>query len=301
VQKLSFTVAAEETLGLVGESGCGKSTAALALMRLVPKPGQIVGGSMRLNDVELTSLSETQMRARRGPELAMVFQDALTALDPRMPVGKQIVEPLQVHLHLSAAAARQRAVELLAQVGIPSPASRLKQYPHEFSGGMRQRAMIALALSCRPRLLLADEPTTALDVTMQNQILDLILDLRKQTGTAVILITHDVGIVAKACDRVVVMYAGREVEVGPTRALFTRPAHPYTRGLLESALVLEHDRNKSLQAIPGLPPELIHLPPGCVFAPRCSLRSERCIQEQPGMEPAAQSGHQVACWNWRLA
>lgn len=299
VHKLSFTVASDETVGIVGESGCGKSTAALAFMRLVPRPGRIVGGSILLNGVDLTQLSEAEMRALRGPEVAMVFQDALTALDPRMPVGNQIMEPLRIHLGLSAAAARTRATELLAEVGIPSPASRLKQYPHEFSGGMRQRAMIALALSCSPRLLLADEPTTALDVTMQNQILDLMLDLKRRTGTAVVLITHDVGVVAQVCDRVVVMYAGREVEVGPTEMVFTQPAHPYTRGLLESTLMLEGDRSTPLQAIPGLPPELIHLPPGCVFAPRCSQRSEQCTREQPDLKAAAHDQQQVACWNWR--
>ena len=298
VQKLSFHADKDETIGLVGESGCGKSTAALALMRLVPQPGKIVGGSVILNGKDILKLDEAQMRALRGPEVAMVFQDALTALDPRMPVGKQLMEPLQIHLHLSPRQARERAIELLAQVAIPSPSSRLKQYPHEFSGGMRQRAMIALAISCRPHVLLADEPTTALDVTMQIQILNLILELKHQTGTAVVLITHDVGIVANTCDRVVVMYAGHEVEFGKTQDVFTHPVHPYTRGLLESTLMLDGDRNKPLQVIPGLPPELINLPKGCVFYPRCKHHTEQCLQAQPELE-MAENEHMVACWNWR--
>ena len=298
VQKLSFHVNAGEIVGLVGELGCGKSTAALALMRLVPRPGKITGGNVRIGDKEITQLGENEMRAMRGPAVAMVFQDALTALDPRMTIGNQILEPLQIQLHMPPSQARARAIALLTQVGISSAASRLKQYPHEFSGGMRQRAMIALALSCSPRVLLADEPTTALDVTMQNQILNLIQDLKDQTGTAVVLITHDVGVVAKVCDRVVVMYAGREVEFGPTESVFTHPVHPYTRGLLELTLMLDGDRSKPLQAIPGLPPELINLPAGCVFYPRCKFRSDVCQERQPELETIERE-HLAACWNWR--
>lgn len=298
VQDLSFHVAPGEIVGLVGESGCGKSTAALALMRLVPKPGRIVGGSVLLNDRDILELSESEMRSLRGYEVAMVFQDALTALDPRMTVGRQIMEPLRIHLKLSPKAARERAADLLAQVGIPSPATRLDQYPHEFSGGMRQRVMIALALSCGPSLLIADEPTTALDVTTQNQILNLLVKLKDETGAAIVLITHDVGVVSKVCDRVVVMYAGREVEIGGTRDIFTAARHPYSRGLLESTLMLDGDRERPLEAIPGLPPELIDLPPGCVFYPRCKYRSDQCKTASPPLEPVA-NVHEAACWNWR--
>lgn len=298
VQDLSFHVSPGEIVGLVGESGCGKSTAALALMRLVPKPGRIVGGRILLNDRDILKLSESEMRSLRGHEVAMVFQDALTALDPRMTVGRQIMEPLQIHLNLSPKGARERATELLAQVGIPSPATRLDQFPHEFSGGMRQRVMIALALSCGPSLLIADEPTTALDVTTQNQILNLLVKLKDETGAAIVLITHDVGVVSNVCDRVVVMYAGREVEVGGTRDIFTAARHPYSRGLLESTLMLDGNRERSLEAIPGLPPELIDLPPGCVFYPRCKYRSEQCQTVSPPLEPVA-NAHEAACWNWR--
>jgi oligopeptide/dipeptide ABC transporter ATP-binding protein len=298
VQDLSFQAAPGEIVGLVGESGCGKSTAALALMRLVPKPGRIVGGSILLNSRDILTLSEAEMRSLRGREVAMVFQDALTALDPRMTVGRQIMEPLRIHLKLTPKAARERAAELLAQVGIPSPASRLNQFPHEFSGGMRQRVMIALALSCSPSLLIADEPTTALDVTTQNQILNLLVKLKDETGAAIVLITHDVGVVSNVCDRVVVMYAGREVEVGGTHAIFTGARHPYSRGLLESTLMLDGDRTRPLEAIPGLPPELIDLPPGCVFYPRCKYRSEQCKTAAPRLEPVAPA-HEAACWNWR--
>lgn len=298
VQDLSFHVSPGEIVGLVGESGCGKSTAALALMRLVPKPGRIVGGSILLNDRDILKLSESEMRSLRGHEVAMVFQDALTALDPRMTVGRQIMEPLQIHLKLSSKEARERATDLLAQVGIPSPSTRLDQFPHEFSGGMRQRVMIALALSCGPSLLIADEPTTALDVTTQNQILSLLVKLKDETGAAIVLITHDVGVVSNVCDRVVVMYAGREVEVGRTRDIFTAARHPYSRGLLESTLMLDGNRERPLEAIPGLPPELIDLPPGCVFYPRCKHRSAQCQTASPPLEPAA-NAHEVACWNWR--
>jgi oligopeptide transport system ATP-binding protein len=295
---LSMQAAPGEIIGLVGESGCGKSTAALSFMRLIPKPGKITAGEIRIEDQDILTLNAAAMRSLRGPSVAMIFQDALTALDPRMPVGKQICEPLQLHQRLPARAAKARAIELLASVGIPSPERRFSQYPHEFSGGMRQRAMIALAISCNPRLLLADEPTTALDVTVQRQILSLIARMRDETGAAIILITHDVGVVAEMCDQVIVMYAGRVVESGPTRKVFTSPTHPYTRGLLSSTLELARDRSLPLTAIPGLPPELIHLPPGCAFAPRCSRADSMCSQTRPELVAVA-PGHQVACWHWQ--
>jgi oligopeptide transport system ATP-binding protein len=295
---LTMQVAPGEIIGLVGESGCGKSTAALSFMRLLPKPGKITAGEIRIQGMDILKLSPTAMRSLRGPTVAMIFQDALTALDPRMPVGKQILEPLQIHQHLPARAAKARAIELLANVGIPSPEKRFSQYSYEFSGGMRQRVMIALAISCNPRLLLADEPTTALDVTVQRQILSLITRMSSETGAAVLLITHDVGIVAEMCSQVVVMYAGSAVEIGPTQTVFTAPAHPYTIGLLGSTLELTRNRSLPLNAIPGLPPELIHLPHGCVFAPRCPRAAAICQEARPVIE-SIDANRQVACWRWK--
>ena len=296
VDGLSLEVFAGELVGLVGESGCGKSTTALSIMRLLPKPGQIVGGQIILDGREIVELGEREMRTMRGPKVAMIFQDALAALDPTMKVGRQLMEPLQVHMQMSRSEAQGRAIRLLDRVGIPSPEERLGAYPHEFSGGMRQRVMIAIALSCEPKLLLADEPTTALDVTIQRQILDLMLRLRDETGAGLILITHDVGVVAEVCDRVVVMYAGREVESGETEDVFVRPRHPYTKGLLSSTLELSRDKSKRLQAIPGLPPDLIDLPPGCLFWPRCPRQTEICQQQTPILRSVGE-GHKVACWS----
>ncbi len=297
IDGLSLQVAPGEIVGLVGESGSGKSTAALALMRLIPKPGRITGGQILLEGQDILGLDANAMRALRGPGVAMVFQDALTALDPRMTVGRQIMEPLMIHLDLARQVARRRAIELLEEVGISSPETRIDQYPHELSGGMRQRVMIALALSCEPRLLVADEPTTALDVTVQRQILDLIMRMRDRNGTAVILITHDVGVVGEVCDRVNVMYAGRVVETGLVEDIFAKPKHPYTAGLLNSTIEPGSDRQQRLRAIPGLPPELTRLPAGCAFAPRCPHASQVCIEQRPMLTAAGES-RQSACWHW---
>lgn len=296
VDGLSFDVASGEMVGIVGESGCGKSTTALSIMRLLPVQGKIVSGQIIVDGQDIVSLSGSEMRGLRGPKVAMIFQDALAALDPTMKIGSQLMEPLQTHLHLSAYDARQCAIQLLGKVGIPAPEQRIDSYAHQFSGGMRQRVMIAIALSCNPKVLLADEPTTALDVTVQKQILELMLRLRDETGAGVVLITHDVGVVSETCDRVVVMYAGREVEIGPTEAVFTGPRHPYTRGLLNSTLDLGRDRSQALLAIPGLPPDLIELPPGCPFWPRCLQQTEECQHETPTLEGVGRE-HAAACWH----
>ncbi|GAC1356864.1 MAG: ABC transporter ATP-binding protein [Ktedonobacteraceae bacterium] len=300
VEDLSLQVARGEILGLVGESGCGKSTTALSIMHLLPGQGRISDGEVLLEGKDITHFNERQMRAVRGATVAMIFQDALAALDPTMHIGKQIMEPLQQHREISTTKARREAVRLLELVGISSPEQRMKQYIHEFSGGMRQRVMIAIALSCNPRLLLADEPTTALDVTVQRQILNLILHLRTLLEAGIILITHDIGVVGEVCDNVVVMYAGRDVEHGPTRSVFTQPRHPYTRGLLGSRLGTITDRTKPLYAIPGLPPSLLKLPPGCPFAPRCPKATDMCQRQMPLMEEVSPQ-HSVACWHWREA
>ncbi len=297
VDGLSFQVDAGEILGIVGESGCGKSTAALAMMRLLPKTSLITGGRILLDGRDLVALNKHEMRQLRGSQIAMIFQDALAALDPTMRVGKQIMEPLQLHLGMSKEQARTRALELLTTVGIPRPEQRFEQYSFEFSGGMRQRVMIAMALACHPRLLVADEPTTALDVTVQRQILSLLLQLRDSTRAGIILITHDVGVVSEVCDRVVVMYAGREVEQGVTEEVFTNPRHPYTQGLLGSTLGATADRSKHLKAIPGLPPSLIKLPPGCPFVPRCTKATEICRAKMPATTLITPS-HGVGCWHW---
>jgi oligopeptide transport system ATP-binding protein len=296
INGLSMDVAPGEIVGVVGESGSGKSTLALSIMRLLPNTGRVVSGQIVFGGQDIARLGNRQMRALRGRRIAMVFQDSLAALDPTMKIGKQIGEAITLHLDLSPADARKRAVELLDMVGIPGAARRMDDYPHQFSGGMRQRVMIATALSCDPTLLIADEPTTALDVTIQRQIIDLLLDMRQRTGIAIIMITHDVGVVAQMCDQVVVMYAGQKIESGPTETVFTRPRHPYTIGLLGSSLDLEHDRHERLKAIPGLPPDLTGLTIGCPFAPRCDRRLDTCLIQNPPLITVGVN-HVAACWN----
>jgi peptide/nickel transport system ATP-binding protein len=296
VDGISFSLAPGETLGIVGESGCGKSVTSLSIMRLVPNPpGKITAGEIRLEGRNLLDLPESDMRAVRGDDIAMIFQEPMTSLNPVQTVGDQIIEAVQLHRSLSAAAARARALEMLQLVKIPSPETRLDEYPHQLSGGMRQRVMIAMALACDPKLLIADEPTTALDVTIQAQILDLLRDLRERTGAAIMLITHDLGVVAEIAHRVIVMYAGRIVEEAPVGLLFADPQHPYTLGLLGSIPRLGSDGDERLTAIEGVVPNPYALPPGCRFSPRCPLADEKCRADQPTLREIV-PGHRAACW-----
>ncbi|HXW80552.1 MAG TPA: ABC transporter ATP-binding protein, partial [Acidimicrobiales bacterium] len=269
VGNVSFSIGAGETLGLVGESGCGKSMTGLSIMRLLPNGGHIVGGTIRLEGTDLVKLSEKHMRDIRGNEISIVFQDSASSLNPTMTIGNQIAEQIRRHTTLNKAEAMGRAVEVLGTVGFPYPSQRLNYYPHQLSGGQRQRVMIAIALSCDPKLLIADEPTTALDVTIQSQILGLLDDLKERLGMAVLLVTHDMGVVAGRSERVNVMYAGRIVETAPTKELFAHMRHPYTQALLGSIPRLTQDRAQRLYSIPGIPPDLTGPPPGCRFAPRC--------------------------------
>ena len=283
VDGVSFYLDRGELLGLVGESGCGKSMTALSVMRLIAPPGKIVNGEVLFDNKDLLKLSDAEMREMRGDDIAMIFQDPMTSLNPVFTVGEQIAEALRLHRKLSRKEARQATVEAMREVAIPDPARRLDDYPHQLSGGMRQRVMIAMALACNPRLLIADEPTTALDVTIQAQILELLNDLRKQRDLAVLLITHDLGVVAEVADRVAVMYTGRIVEESPVDELFARPKHPYTEGLLRSVPKLSSDevtRKQRLETIEGVVPSPTDLPPGCHFAPRCVHRMPRCTEER---------------------
>ncbi|MCI0547857.1 MAG: ABC transporter ATP-binding protein [Candidatus Rokubacteria bacterium] len=296
VDGVSWDVRPGETVALVGESGCGKSVSALSVMRLVAAPaGRIVQGAIRFKGRDLLTLSENEMRRIRGSEIAMIFQEPMTSLNPVLTIGRQLTEPLEVHLGLAIAPARTRAAELLAMVGIPDPERRLAQYPHQFSGGMRQRMMIAMALACNPALILADEPTTALDVTIQAQILELMKDLSRRLGAAMLIITHNLGVVARYADRVNVMYAGKIVERGTAAEIYRNPRHPYTLGLLRSVPRLDEPRKAKLVPIPGQPPDLTRLPTGCAFAPRCPYVIERCRAEVPPLEPL-EPGHVSACW-----
>jgi len=302
VDGVSYSVGAGETLGVVGESGCGKSVTSLSILRLIPNPpGKIVGGSVMFGDEDLTQVSEDRIRAIRGNEISMVFQEPMTSLNPMMTIGKQISEPLTRHMGLSKKAAADRAQEMLELVQIPDAKRWLNGYPHEMSGGMRQRVMIAMALACDPKVLIADEPTTALDVTIQAQILLLIRELQKKMGTAVVMITHDLGVIAEVADRVVVMYAGRKVEEASVSDLFARPRHPYTVGLMTAIPRLDRitngdGLNERLTEIPGVVPPLYNLPVGCAFADRCSHASDQCRSEKPQFEEKS-SGHWAACWH----
>ncbi len=297
VDDVSWDVREGETVALVGESGCGKSVSALSVMRLVAPPaGRIVGGEIWFRGKDLLRLSEEEMRRVRGREIAMVFQEPMTSLNPVLSVGRQLTEGVEIHLGAAPVRSRARAEELLHMVGIPDPARRLRQYPHQFSGGMRQRMMIAMALACEPPLVLADEPTTALDVTIQAQILELMKSLSRRLGVAMLIITHNLGVVARYADRVNVMYAGRIMEQGSARELYAHPRHPYTLGLLRSVPRLDAPRRARLDPIDGQPPDLARLPPGCAFAPRCAFRVERCLVERPVLRPAGDDGHVSACW-----
>src|SRR5499426_4077532 len=294
VEGLSYAVHPGEMVAIVGESGSGKSVSALAVMRLLPAgSARIPKGSIRFDGRELLALSDEEMRRIRGRDIAMIFQEPMTSLNPVLKIGLQIMEPLTIHLQMDGAAARARAIELLNLVGITDPESRLNQYPHQLSGGMRQRVMIAIGLACNPKLLIADEPTTALDVTIQAQILELMKDLSKRLGVSVIIITHNLGIVARYADRVNVMYAARIVESGTAERVFARPLHPYARGLLTAVPRLDRGRSAKLATIDGAPPNLLSPPSGCRFRPRCRFAIDKC-QEVPPLEPA-ESGHLVAC------
>jgi len=284
VENMSFTLNESETLGLVGESGCGKSVTSLSIMRLVGPPGKIVGGEILYKGEDVLDMNQDDLYKLRGGQIAMIFQDPMTSLNPVLPIGFQIAEAVKAHLKMDETAAMNRAAEMLDRVRIPEARRRLKDYPHQFSGGMRQRVMIAIALSCNPQILIADEPTTALDVTIQAQVLDLMKGLATEFRTATLLITHDLGVVAGTCDRVCVMYAGRVVETAPTASIFKTPAHPYTQALLAAVPRPEQQRGERLAAIGGQPPNLVNLPPGCTSAPRCRKAQPRCRQELPLLE-----------------
>jgi oligopeptide transport system ATP-binding protein len=296
VNGISFDIAPGETLGIVGESGCGKSVTSLAILGILARAGRVTSGRAMFQGRDLLQLRDEELRKVRGKEIAMIFQDPMTSLNPVLTIGRQIREALETHFKLDKDAANKRAAELLDQVGIPSPDLRLKDYPHQFSGGMRQRAMIAMALACEPRLLIADEPTTALDVTIQAQILDVLRRMVAERDTALIMITHDLGVVAGMCERVNVMYAGMFIETGEAEQLFARPRHPYTLGLLQSVPRLDAGRRQRLQPIEGAPRDMLTPPSACPFAPRCRFEVEQSRQEVPPLEEI-EPGHHVACFN----
>ncbi len=299
VNGVSYAMEEGEMLGVVGESGCGKSVHALSIMRLITDPpGKIESGEVIFSGRDLLKLSTTEIRSIRGAQIAMVFQDPMTSLNPVYTIGFQIMEALMLHQSMDQSQARLRAGELLTMVGIPAASQRLNDYPHQFSGGMRQRAMLAMALSCSPKLLIADEPTTALDVTIQAQITDLVKRLQRELGMAVMWITHDLGVVADLAHKINVMYAGYIVERGHVRDIFKRTRHPYTKGLLGSLPRLDEAPGTKLISIPGLPPDLILLPKGCPFAERCVYVVEKCVANMPPLEPTGETEHIVACWRW---
>jgi oligopeptide transport system ATP-binding protein len=296
VNGISYHVNSGETVAIVGESGSGKSVGVMSLIRLIPQPpGKIVDGEVLFDGVDLLKVKEEQLRAIRGNRIAMIFQDPMTSLNPVLTIGRQITEAIELHLHMNKEQARQRAVQLLEMVGIPGASARLDDYPHQFSGGMRQRVMIAMGLSCDPQLLIADEPTTALDVTIQAQIVDLVRRLQDELGMAIIWITHDLGVVAGMADRVLVMYSGFIVEEGNVNDIYANPRHPYTLGLLRSIPRLDLGRQKRLIPIDGLPPDLLEPPTHCPFAPRCSFVEEGCWQANPTLKEVT-PGHKAACW-----
>lgn len=298
VDNVSYTVHEGEIVGVVGESGSGKSVTALSVMRLIPwPPGKIENGSATLNGEDMITMDEEDVLKVRGADIAMIFQEPMTSLNPVLSIGQQLSEAVEAHLGMSKEEGWARAAELLEMVGIPDGANRLHDYPHQFSGGMRQRVMIAMGLSCEPRLLIADEPTTALDVTIQAQILELIQRLNKELGTAVIIITHNLGVVARYADWVNVMYAGRIIESGPADVIYKNPRHPYTLGLLASVPRLDSDRGEKLEPIEGMPPDLMNLPGGCPFRPRCKFAVDKCATEYPPMELVeGETDHHKACW-----
>ena len=295
VDGVSLHVDEGETVGVVGESGCGKTMTALSILRLLPEPGRIVGGRVLFRDQDVTRMGDDEIRRFRGGDVAMIFQDPMTSLNPVTRIGAQIAEAMTAHDRFSRQEAFARVRSLLRRVRIPAAAERARDYPFQFSGGMRQRAMIAMGLANEPALLIADEPTTALDVTVQAQIIQLLKQLNRELGTAIMLITHNMAVVASLCTRVVVMYAGRVVEEGPVEQVFESPQHPYTWALLRSVPRVDEARRERLVSIAGLPPDLLHLPPGCKFHPRCAFRADRCDREEPPLEPVAE-GREARCW-----
>lgn len=295
VDNVSFFLKPGETIGIVGESGCGKSVTSLSIMRLLGKSGYIKKGEIHFDSLDLVQMKEDQLRKLRGNEISMIFQEPMTSLNPVFTIGDQMMEGIKLHLKLKKKEAKKYAIEMLEKVGIPRAEAIMNEYPHALSGGMRQRVVIAMALACKPKLLIADEPTTALDVTIQAQILELMKKLREDSGTAIMLITHDLGVIAEMADKVLVMYAGQVVEEADVYTLFEEPKHPYTKGLMDSIPHIEYEANDRLVSIPGTVPSLQHMPKGCRFHTRCPHATERCVKEEPPLLSAGE-GHMARCW-----